>query len=117
VSQDFVTPLQTTFPFVGHEVPSTELHEPVPVQDTLTPKGQLAVQVDFVGRALFAASICEDVCSPGTAGCPRMAAKTSGESGAGLGVWARPAMEMNRAAHPTNRTFLIRSSSLVVTFP
>jgi hypothetical protein len=118
--QECVTPLQTTFPFAEQEVPSVEEHEPVPEQVTVTPNGQLAVQVDFNGRGRPAAaragsSVC-GVCSPVTAGCPKMAAKASCESGAGLGVWARPAMEIKRAAHPTNRTFLIAFSSLVTAF-
>jgi hypothetical protein len=114
VSQDFVTPLQVTCPSAEQLVPSFEEHEVVPLQVTRTPNGQfaVAVQLAFSGRGLFAAAragswVCGDVGSPATAGCPRMTARASWESGAGLGVWARPAMEMKRAAHPISRTLLI----------
>jgi hypothetical protein len=36
-----------------------------------------------------------------------MAVKASWDSGAGLGVWARPAMETKRMAHPRIRALLM----------
>lgn len=72
---------QVTLPFDEQLVPFTALHV-LPVQDTVPPYRQVAVQVAFNGRGLFAAarngsSVGGSAGSPVTTDGPRMAARAS----------------------------------------
>jgi hypothetical protein len=79
--QEVLTPPHVTDPGDEQEVPFVAL-QLLPVQLTVPLNTQFAVQVAFNGRGRFAAvragsSVCGDVGSPVTAGCPRMTAKAS----------------------------------------